>query len=408
MINSWSNYYSRQTTLEEEILYRHLLDCVEVESPSELIERFRRLFIEGVAYPNPKVWYALKKIVASNTAGRDFKFILNRSCYILINHWLGNPRCQNAIPQLIELLEISSASSASSQTKQPLHELVRRFTETEQYLTLRRLAKVISDKTQRSEDPAATPLGILIHRYPCLYEHCLLTDDSTEEQRQKIRLMREQKQQQLEINLSRYITYQKFQRNSQSIKNPTLLSDRQLDIAIQEFSGKIDGFNTHRDLAEQFRTYSRLTRSYRTFKKEFYHEYLIPSIDPKYGRGEFGQRLYQQLQSILSQNDSQKLSDDLLEVTCKKLLNFLVVESSRKATHYVFSDLTSNIGITSTIGLLLKIVLLCNREKHYLEQRFVILFNHYETQSRQKNQWLVESLENLNVAWSTNFGAMNL
>jgi len=406
-MDSWLQYYNRQTTLQEQVLYAHFGDRVQVESPDTLIERFRQLFIEGIGYSSPQVWLALEKIIFSDFAEREFKFILNRCCYILINQWLNHPKLQGAIPQLIRLFETTPAGLARARATQRLRELVASFTQSEQYRALRQLAQVLSQKSEEKTNLKAKPLITLMPRYPCLYEHCLLTNDSTDEQRQKVRFMRNKAQQQFEVNLSRYITYQHLPRHSQSGKNPTLLSNEQLNFAIKQFTGKVDGSNTYRDLAEQFRTYSHWTPSYRTFKQEFY-EYLTASIDQKYSGGQFGQRLYQQLQNTLPQNDSQKLSDVLLLGTSRKLLNFLIVESPQQPTHYIFGDLTSNLGITPTIGLLLKIVLLCKQVRSYLEQRFAILFNHYEGCNNDKVNWLVESLENLNVAFSTNLGSIHL
>jgi hypothetical protein len=58
--------------------------------------------------------------------------------------------------------------------------------------------------------------------------------------------------------------------------------------------------------------------------------------------------------------------------------------------------------------LLLKIALLSKHVKPHLEQRFSILFDHYESQSVNDVLWLVESLENLNIALGVNFGAVDL
>lgn len=422
--DSWANYHKRQTALDEQLLYAHLLECVEKESPGVLIERFRRLFIDGVGYPNPQIRQAMERIVASNLPEKEFIFLLNRSCHILINRWVMQPRHQGAIPKLIALFETSPTGLAPMRTTQRLRELVQCFTKTEQYLALRRLAQVIGQKNETSANVAAKPLGTLIHRYPCLYEHCLLTNDSTDEHRQKIRLIRDKQQQQFEIDLSKYITYQRLERyrnvsgsltpqqdsleenRIQVVKNPTLLCDSQLDFALKQFTGKVNGSHTYRDIAQHFLTYSSQTRSYRTFKEELY-EYLTASIDPKYGRNQFNQMLYKQLQNTLPQSDSQKVSEVLLVGTCRKLLNFLVVENSQQPRHYIFFDLTANLGITPTIGLLLKIVLICSKVKHDLEKRFSILFNHYEAYTKDKVEWLVESLENLNIALGTNFGSLN-
>jgi hypothetical protein len=68
----------------------------------------------------------------------------------------------------------------------------------------------------------------------------------------------------------------------------------------------------------------------------------------------------------------------------------------------------SNIGPTRTTGMLLKIVLLCRKVKPYLEKRLSILFNHYENSNNDSIIWLIKMLENINVALSTNFGALDL
>ena len=131
-------------------------------------------------------------------------------------------------------------------------------------------------------------------------------------------------------------------------------------------------------------------------------------IDPEYGRRQFNNQLYNQLRQTLPESDDQKLNDFLLVRTCSQLLNFLVVESPQRPNHFVFVDLISNIGSTLTTGLLLKIVLICRKVKPYLEKRFSILFNHYEFCRRDGVQWLVEAMETLNLALSTNFSTIDL
>ncbi|NET32992.1 MAG: hypothetical protein F6K19_13405 [Cyanothece sp. SIO1E1] len=423
MYGSWSNCFERQTTLEEQYLYDHLLSCVQVESPAQVLARFRTLFIDGTGYSEPLIWKSVKKIVASATGQKEFKFILNRSCYILINRWLNQPRLQSNIPALIELFEKTPQGEAYSKATQRLRELVRHFTQTDQYLTLQRLATILNRSAQQHEDARTTPLKSLINRYPCLYEHVLLTDGNTDGERQQIKLLQVQKQQQFELDLSKYIISQLrplqsdpvdfaqqlkvIQKPWQSFRNPTLLNDHQLDHAIRQFSGKADGFNSYRDLAQRFLTYSSQTPSYRTFKAELY-EYLSASIAPKYGNFQFNQRLYNYLQDILPQSDAQKPNDMLIVGTCRKLLNFLIVESAQYPKHSNLVDLTANIGTPSTIGLMLKIVLLCRKVKPYLEKRFSILFNHYENYTREGVAWLVEALEHLNVALGIHFGTVTV
>jgi hypothetical protein len=420
-MDSWSDYYNRRVTQylttyrEEQCLYDHLLACVRVESPEELLARFRMLFITGTGYSDHEIWECLKKILASPCIEKDFKFILNRSSHIFINHWLMQPRLQSAIPELVALFDLDVPSSGQrSRSTQRLRELIQQFRETEQYLALQRLAHVVGQAPEWSAG-GQKPLGTLIRRYPCLYKYNLLTSDSTDEQYRRVRQIRRQVQRQFEQELSQYATHKLLSgglnpdlaRTSRSFKNPTLLSDRHLDRALHQFGGKIDGSNTYRDLAQRFITYNSHPCLYRDFKHDLY-DYLVNSINSKYGNGQFNQRLYQQLRAILADHDDHPLNDVLLIGTCRRLLNFLVVESPQQPNHATFVDLTGNLGITTTIALLLKIVLICRKVKPYLEKQFSILFKHYETYSRDSVVWLVDSLENLNVAFSINFGSLSL
>lgn len=424
-MDSWSDYYNRRitncqtTAMEEQHLYDHLLECVRVETPDELLRRFRLLFGSGMGYPDHEVWQSLKKIVDSPFVEKDFKFILNRSSYILINHWLMQPKLHSAIPELVALFDLESAGPSRSRTSQRLRDLVLAFQNTEQYMALKRLANLVQQTSEWSSS-SNKPLGTLVRRYPCLYKYNLLTTDSTDEQRRTIRKIKRHMQHQFERDLARYATYKLLNGNSlngltsthlaqnlQSPNNPTLLSDRHLDRALQQFGGKIDGSNTYRDLAQRFLTYSSQGQCYRDFKDDLY-AYLVSSIDSKYGRNQFNQRLYSQLQTISPEQDFHQLNDVLLIGTCCKLLNFLVVENAQSPNHAVFVDLTGNLGITTTIGLLLKIVLICRKVKPYLEKQFSILFKHYEACTRDSVIWLIDSLENLNIAFSINFGGLSL
>lgn len=421
------NDYNRQSYEEEQLLYKHWLELVQREQPSELISRFHTLFIQGTGYPDRAIADALEKIAGSEHAEQEFKYIINRCCHILINRWQTYPSKQAAIPELIALFEEAPKILLGynrSRGRASLPKLVNQFTQSEQYLTLKRLGKVIShsnEDSSSSKTPATLALGTLIPRYPYLYKHCLLSDDSTYEQQKIIKTIQAQKQQQFELNLSQYVAHQvrkaqtarretsiAFGRNIQPIKNPTLLSDRELFFALKQFVGKVEGADTYRQLASSFTANASTAGSYGSFKDDLY-EYLISSVtDDRYGKRQFNDKLYKQLQNTFPHNDAQKFNEFLMIRTCSQLLNFLVVESPARPNHFVFIDLISNLGPTQTTGLLLKIVLICGKVKPYLEKRLAILFGHYEFSTREGVVWLVKALENLNLALSTNFGNIDV
>lgn len=405
----------------DQLLYEHLLLWVQQETPDEMIERFRQLFIVGRGYPDEEVVAALTQIVSTSSPDQ-FKYILNRCCHILVNRWQMSPGQQGAIADLVALFEHVDAAGGGSRFRatslRRLQTLVKQFTHTEEYLTLQRLVRVITDELQSNRDNP--PLGQLITRYPYLYPHSLLSQNSSQEHQQTIRTLQSQRQTMLETDLSQYMTYlvsraqiasrtshERAARLVKPVNNPTLLSDRELYTAVRQFVGKVQGSYTYRDLAQNFLTHMSGNPTYRAFKSDLY-EYLTTSIEADYGRRQFNKKLYDQLQNIFPESDDRQVDDFLLVRTCSQLFNFLVVESSQQPSHFVFIDLITNLGPVQTMGLLLKIAMLSQKVKPHLERRFSILFNHYESQTLDEILWLVKSLENLNVALVTNFGNVNL
>lgn len=416
MVTSLKEDFLQQTSHEEQLIYDHLLDCVQHQSPEEVIDGFRRLFIKGKDYHDHQVRIALARLVNSKIGEQNFNYILNRCCHILVNRWQMQPHLQHGIPILAELFEhLAPPTGNYSTTSARLRELVIEFSKTDHYLKLKRLARVIS----HGKD--TTYVGNLINRYPYLYEHYLLSDDSNFEDQKTVRQIQSRLQQRFEIDLSKYVTYKVRQVQAkakpelmvpgktlvQPVSNPTLLSDRELGVALKQFVGTVEDGYTYRDLSQSFLTHSRQTPNYKSFKDDLYH-YLITSVDPKYGRHKFNEKLYKKIHTILPHCDNKKPDEFLVLRTSSQLLNFLVVESTQRPNHYIFMDLITNTGATSTVGLLLKIVLLCHKVKPYLEKRFSILFSHYESFTKEGVPWLVKALENLNIAFSVNFGKADL
>jgi hypothetical protein len=404
-----TSYYSRLITPQEQHLYDHWLYLSQIESPSALVQRMQALFIEGIGYPDPAIHEVVEYIVTADSAESDFRFILNRCCYILLNRWMMHPRFQAAIPELIAVLEQPPTATIYPRYVKRLRCLTQDFLQTEQFLTLRRFAELFPQV--RDAASAEQPLSGYIRRYPYLYSHCLLPEDSGNEQRQTVERLQEEAQKQFEVDLSQYITHRMVRSPSRQlstpVKNPTLLSDTDLCFAVKQFTTKVDGIHTQKDLAQRFMNYSQRASSFGAFKDDLY-DYLTMAIDPGYGKCQFNNRLYNQLETILPQHETQLPNESLLIRTCSKLLNFLVVDSLQQPSHYVFLDLVSNLGTTMTISLLMRIVLLCQNVKSHLERRFSILFHHYEARTRDSGiEWLIEALETLNVAFATTFGSIN-
>lgn len=415
--------YNRPPLVAEQYLYDHLLQRVDLDPPEVMIERFKALFIEAIGYPERDIALALDELAVSKIAEDEFRFILNRCCHILINRWQARSQLQTAIPKLVELFESAPSKPVNEISRakgaRQVRSLVSAFPESEQYLTLKRLARVI-DGEYPADYLGKRPLGTLIRRYPYLYEHCLLSEDSSQDHQRAVQKLQVQAQHKFEVDLSQYVTYRvrraRLARQTsastavqtlRTVDNPTLLSDRELVDSLKQFSGRVDGSHTYRDMAHSFMMHTNHTRSYYNFKSDLY-EYITASVDSSYGSRQFNKLLHEQLKGILPECDDKPVSDFLMVRTFSQLLNFLVIESNQEPQHFVFVDLISNLGPILTTGLLLKIVLLCRKVKPYLERRFSILFSHYETCAQEAVQWLVKVLETLNIALSVNFGRVNI
>ncbi len=421
--------YKQDKSQYEQYIYNHFLQLIDLESSEEIIERLRILFINGSGYPDREVAKALERIIELLQMEEEFNFLLNRCCHIVINRKRPYNYKRDVLLDLIELFDSIKNKPVSryygSRSSKRLFELVQAFTTSEQYLTLKRFAELINQEPRscrNTHSALSQPLITLIPRYPYLYQHCLITPDSSYEHQQDIKKIQRYKQRKFEIDLSQYVTHQiryggittsKFTESSwehtNKIQNPTLLSGGELLSAIRQFVGKVENGNNYQDYAKSFLTHARQPQSYRSFKESFY-EYLSTSfdVDSRYIKHQFKDKLYQQLKNTMPHNDDKKFNDFLLMRTCNQMLGFLVVESIQKPHHFLFLNLMANMGPIATTSLLLKIVLVCYRVKPNLEKRFAILFNHYEADTREKVMWLVKALENMLVALSTNFGRIDL
>lgn len=418
-------YNNRITTPDEQRLYDHLLSCVAVESPDALIDRFQALFLDGFGYPDRDIVVALDNILNFRDIEEYFRFILNRCCHILINRWQTNTQLLPAIPILVDLLESDQTNHripelSRSRSIRRLRQVTKDFLDTDQYLALRRLARIIEARqSARPRQTEVVPLGSLINRYPYLYEHCLVTEDSDLQHQHYVRHIQAEAQHQFEVDLSHYVTYRirqvGFQRQGHAqsasglrvVQNPTLLNDQDLVLSLKQFARQRDQGQSYRDLAQRFLLTHNQGGSFRQFKEDLF-DYILADVDVSYGQQQFKTMLQDHLLTTLMDSDSKPVDDFLRVRTCSNLVNLLVVDPSQGRQHFIFLDLINNLGPVRTTGLLLRILLICHKVKPFLERRFSLLFNHYETTSSDTVAWLVNMLENINIALSLNFGTLDL
>jgi hypothetical protein len=404
----------------EQIVYEHFLHVVRTESPSKVLERFRTLFIEGINYTDLKIWTTIQSLAFEKTAEQNFPLIINRCCYILVNHWQMQPSGHIPVAGLVGMLaNLNDVRMSYSRVVRRLRQLLYLYLHSDDYIRLKRLNSVLNGFTSGTKMTVAEqPLGTLITRYPYLYEHSLVSEERTFENVETIKRVQQNLRQQQETSLSQYLTYQvrrsriKAQlgrdaaNNLPPVANPTLLSTKELGMAFGQFAGKAEGEATYQDLSRSFVSHLNMQPIVKTFKGDLY-DYIVSGVDPSYGKRSFNDRLYKVISNISPDRDYQQLDELALLRTCTHVLNHLVVEAPRSPQHFVFMDMISNLGAVFTTGILLKIVLICQKVRPLLESRLSILFDHYESSQCKGVPWLVKSLENWNVAGAIHFGKID-
>jgi hypothetical protein len=403
----------------EQIIYEHFLHVVKTETPARVIERFKSLFIEGVNYSDNRIWTTIETLAFEKTAEQNFPLVINRCCYILVNYWQMQPNGRVAVADLVELLDhLHDVRMTYSRIVRRLRQLLQVYLQGDDYPKLKRLNAVLNGTSSDKKTILDRPLGTLISRYPYLYDHSLVSEERTFENVETIKRVQIDLRRQQETNLSQYLSYQvrrsrvkaqlgrEAANNLPLVDNPTLLSTKELGMAFGQFSGKAEGDASYQDLSRGFVSRLQMQPSIKKFKGDLY-EYLISGVDSSYGSRTFNDRLYKTIINISPDRDRQPLDELSMLRTCTHILNHLVVESPRNPQHFIFMDMISNLGSVFTTGLLLKIVLICQKAKPLLESRLSILFNHYESSQCNGVPWLVRSLENWNVAGAIHFGKMD-
>jgi hypothetical protein len=403
----------------EQIIYEHFIHVVRTETPSKVLERFRTLFIEGVNYSDSRILATIETLAFERTAEQSFPLIVNRCCYIIVNYWQMQPGGHVPVATLVGMLEhLHDVRMTYSRVVRRLRQLLHIYLQSDDYPKLKRLNFVLNGNISTKNTIAERPLGTLINRYPYLYEHSLVSEERTFENVETIKRVQQDLRREQETNLSHYLTYQvrrsrikaqlgrEAADNLPTVVNPTLLSTKELGMAFGHFAGKAEGNATYQDLSRGFVSHLEMQPIVKTFKGDLF-DYIVSGVNPSYGKRSFNDRLYKAIYSISPDRDYQRLDEIGLLRVCTHVLNHLVIESPSNPQHFIFMDMINNLGSVFTTGLLLKVVLICQKVKPLLESRLSILFNHYESSQCKGVPWLVKSLENWNVAGAIHFGKVD-
>ena len=122
---------------EQQQIYNHLIFCVKIETPAEVLERFKNLFIRGTGYRDNRIWSALQVIVEGENADLESFPFFNRCCHIIINRWQMQPNTRYEIVELVILIERAlPPGGACSPNARRLRDLIRDFQKSDYFLCI--------------------------------------------------------------------------------------------------------------------------------------------------------------------------------------------------------------------------------------------------------------------------------
>lgn len=391
-----------------EVCFKHLSTLRQNPVPDTL-DRLSALWIEGVEYPDARILQSLHQLAASPLADQEFANFLNRCCYIFVNYWWSHPGLEDTTADLIRLFHQQPQRVATSAQVVKLHHLVQQFTHTDYFATL-------CDRACVGQNPPPQPashqpiLRELLPYYPYLYPYLLLGQHDTSDcGHQAVQRLQIQRETEYDQKLSQYIP--QLRSHAQplrgAIANPTHLSESEVKAAIKQYVGKGHDARTYQEQANRFLMEFEELR-FQGDAKTLLHQYLTQTIRqsvPSTFSDRFSHWLDEQLHQISPQKDHFKPTLLLLAETCHQLIEVIVGDPKQSpANLYRFIDLHENLRGTLTIGLLLRIALLCRTTKQgwdsikaRIARCFAQLLQHFGKSFQSEHVWLVECLENLMI-----------
>ncbi len=378
---------------DAEIVVEYFHQLTTLQSSWQVLNTFRMVLIEDGDCPNKDIRKVIDSLAYSLGGEKEFFSLLNRCTQTLISQWYEKAESRAMIVQLFAVFEQLPSTNKFSKNQQ---KWAKKFLSTPMYLKLKRLTHII-EPVSPEEDKQC--LGHQLSRYPFLYKYCLLSDDSSRDYRYMIGNFKTKNRQRFEIKLVKYGIYctRLLQiihagqlttgagRLLHPVENPTLLDERETNLIIKEFTNL-------------FKSHAKITAC--LIDKNSLIEYLISNMGKAPEQSIFKQYFRGQLQEILSHEPSQTLTETSYLRIGRQLLNNLVFDNSQPAKHLQLVNLTANLGITETVSLLMKLILLCPKLKPYLDKQLALLFEYYEGYPKEQVDWFVKLLETFLIVYT--------
>lgn len=370
----------------QEIIYAFLKNLVNHCPPETVLLEFRNLFILGDSTVNSESLQALYKILFNNDE-EEFKHTLKRCCYILVNNW-ASQRKYDCIQELVQILaEIKETPTPLSPSLKRLRSWVINFVDKQDYQELKLFAS----------PHAAYERGYWSHRYTSyLLVPQYLDSRNPKEQREIAKNLSKRLKDKYKFDLAMYTA----RCNSSLVKEKDLSNPTKLGEGVIRLIKSVVSKTTLFDYRNQAHIFLLQTRElkYDEFKRKL-KKYLGFNNHHKGGLDVLRAKLSEKLDNLYESYSQDSLNVDLLLRTCRQIVEWLTIEEGQEPSYLFIVLTTQGNGLTLAI-ILLKVILICQYVRTYLEVCIAKLIRYYEKYPEKECQWFINFLEIFNLVFA--------
>jgi uncharacterized protein YjbI with pentapeptide repeats len=367
----------------QDLIYKSLKSLVNTQPPETVLVEFKNLFISGDSSLNLEGLQALYKIILNNEE-QEFKNTLKRSCYILINNW-ASQRKFGFIQELIQILaDAKETPTPLSPSLKRLKTWVINFVDQQDYQELKLFAAPHLSQER----------GYWSHRYTSyLLVPQYLDSRNPKEQREIARNLSQRLKEKFKFDLAMYTA----RCNSSITENQELSNPTKLGEGVIRLIKKVITRTTLFDYTNQAHIFLQQTRelNYRKFKHRL-KRYLGIGVNQKGLLEVLPTKLSEKLDNLYENHNEDSLNIDLLLRTCRHIIEWLTTEDGQEPSH-LFILLTTQGNTLALVVILLKVILICQYVRTYLEVCLAKLIRYYENYPEKECQWFINFLEIFNL-----------
>ncbi len=379
------NQPSQTLAQAQETIYGFLLNIVHEWDADDVLQEFRKLFIDFSNTTDEASVPALYSIIFANQEA-DFRNTIKRCCYILINNW-ELQRNYHSIQDLLQIFTNADLSKTSVvKPRQRLRTWLKAFVDSQDFEELKLFAN-------RHEELNAASTS-WVNRYTSyLLVPQYANFNNPIEQREAARNLSRRLRERFKFDLAIYTSCSDAAiAKGKQAKNPTSLGDGALRM-IKTIVARRGQFS-YENLAHIFIRQTQNLR-YEAFKQSL-QEYLIFSV----GHPELVQTLQKQLanklETLYEEHHDKVIDDALLLRTCNRIIEYLTTEDGECPSSLFILLLSKGNPLTLVI-VLLKLTLICKYSRTHLESRIAGLIRYYSEFPENDCQWIVNFMEIFNI-----------